>query len=42
MTQTGMLALYAAVAFGLVSLLLVIAGQLSPWKPISPPQQLYW
>jgi len=33
MNQTGMLALYAAVAFGLVTVLLLIAGQLSPSKP---------
>jgi NADH-quinone oxidoreductase subunit A len=33
MNPTGMLALYAFVACGLVTVLLVLAGQLSPKKP---------
>lgn len=33
MTPTEMLAFYAAVAFGLVSVLLLLAGKLSPSKP---------
>jgi len=33
MTPTGMLALYAAVAAGMVGLLLLLAGQLAPSKP---------
>jgi NADH-quinone oxidoreductase subunit A len=41
MTPIGMLAFYAAVAFGLVSVLLLIAGQLSPSKPSPMKQKSY-
>ncbi|MBM4279513.1 MAG: NADH-quinone oxidoreductase subunit A [Deltaproteobacteria bacterium] len=41
MNPTGMLAFYAAVAAGLVLLLVVIAGQLSPRRPSPVKQKSY-
>jgi len=41
MNPTGMLALYAACAFGIVTLLLVLAGQLSPHKPTATKLKPY-